>query len=245
MSSSSGTKVLHSGEGADELLFGYDRFTRTRSILMNENIDKGKVLSNIYYGGGLDRASEVDELTHGVSDKCEDTEGWDWLSRHYSMWSNDVLQMIFSQKYRLQSLLQRQDRGGMANGVEVRVPFLAPEFVEYVNELPFHAKYNTNQTKKILRDVMNKRLPKRILSKEKQGSPSFVSNFLESKHGYSEILKMVSRKNGFCQSFLNGKKAIDMVHHHYLISRNHSTIMWMFLSLEVWQDVWIIKKDAV
>jgi len=125
----------------------------------------------------------------------------------------------------------------MANSVEVRVPFLAPDFVKWVNELPFNVKYSSNQTKKILRDVMDKRLPNRIISKSKQGSPSFISNFLKSKQGYSIILKMVSRKNGFCQSFLNGKKAVDMVNDHYMISNNHGTIMWMFLSLEVWHDV--------
>ena len=237
ISSSFGIKVLQSGEGSDELLFGYDRFTRTSSILMNENNNKDAILSNIYYGGGLDRVLEIDELTFGISDPCRDTESWDWLSKYYSTWSNDMLQMIYSQKYRLQSLLQRQDRGGMANSVEVRVPFLAPDFVKWVNELPFNVKYSSNQTKKILRDVMDKRLPNRIISKSKQGSPSFISNFLKSKQGYSIILKMVSRKNGFCQSFLNGKKAVDMVNDHYMISNNHGTIMWMFLSLEVWHDV--------
>jgi asparagine synthase (glutamine-hydrolysing) len=245
LSSSLGVKVLQSGEGADELLFGYSRFTRTRDILMTNNSDKDSVLSNIYYGGGLDRVSEIDELTNGVSDKCIDTESWDWLSRHYSTWPNDTLQMIYSQKYRLQSLLQRQDRGGMANGVEVRVPFLSPEFVKWVNELPLSVKYDSYQTKKILRDVMNKRLPKRILSKNKQGSPSFISSFLESKHGYSTILKMVSRENGFSQSFLNGKKAVDLVHDHYLSSGNHGVIMWMFLSLEVWHNTWILKEDKI
>ena len=244
-SSSLGVKVLQSGEGADELLFGYSRFTRTRDILMTNNSDKDSVLSNIYYGGGLDRVSEIDELTNGVSDKCIDTESWDWLSRHYSTWPNDTLQMIYSQKYRLQSLLQRQDRGGMANGVEVRVPFLSPEFVKWVNELPLSVKYDSYQTKKILRDVMNKRLPKRILSKNKQGSPSFISSFLESKHGYSTIFKMASRENGFSQSFLNGKKAVDLVHDHYLSSGNHGVIMWMFLSLEVWHNTWILKEDKI
>jgi asparagine synthase (glutamine-hydrolysing) len=242
-SSSLGIKVLHSGEGADELLFGYDRFTRTSDILKNSNIDKDIVLGNIYYGAGIDRVSDIEDLTYGVSDKCEDTESWEWLSKYHSTWSNDTLQMIFSQKFRLQSLLQRQDRGGMANSVEIRIPFLAPKFVKWVNEMPFDAKYNQKTTKKILRDVMSKRLPKRILSKSKQGSPSFISSFLESKSGYSMILRLVSRKDGFCQSFLNGKKAVSMVHEHYTHSKNHGVIMWKFLSLEIWHNVHMKGED--
>ena len=46
---------------------------------------------------------------------------------------NEV-QTIFSQKFRMQSLLQRQDRACMAFGVESRAP-LKPSFVKWANSL--------------------------------------------------------------------------------------------------------------
>ena len=242
-SSSKGIKVLLSGEGADEILFGYDRFINTRKILMGMDDEKELVISNIYYGAGLDKKSDIEDLTLKISHKAEDMESWDWLSMNYKKWNNDTLQLIYSQKYRLMSLLQRQDRQGMAIGVEVRVPFLAPELVKWVNELPFEFKYSINQTKKILRDTMRNKLPNRIIAKNKQGSPSIISHLLNSAEGYSNIKKMISRKDGFCQSFLNGDKANTIVNNHFNTINKNSTILWRFMALEIWHDIFIKQEN--
>ena len=161
------------------------------------------------------------------------------INHYYDKWSKDTLQMIYSQKFRLQSLLQRQDRIGMANGVEVRSPFIRPDFVNWCNCLPNEYKISSGKNKKILRDIMKGNLHEKILNGMKMGSPSFVENWLNNKDSYPFILRIVSNKDGFIQSYLNGNKAIQIIHDHYQGSQSFSYIIWLFLVLETWHNVFI------
>ena len=133
-----GLKVLLSGEGSDEIFFGYDRFLRTSAFLVDE-ADRQKKLRHLYFGGGLHSIDVVKELTERVSDGAENTASWKWLETYLDE-SPDLLQQIFSQKFRLQMLLQRQDRIGMADSIEIRVPFLRPELVKWSNKLPVESE---------------------------------------------------------------------------------------------------------
>jgi asparagine synthase (glutamine-hydrolysing) len=57
----------------------------------------------------------------------------------------------------------------MAHGVEVRVPFLDLELVNYVNNLPSSFKMNNKQTKLILKDIAREVLPRQIINRKKTG----------------------------------------------------------------------------
>jgi asparagine synthase (glutamine-hydrolysing) len=56
-------------------------------------------------------------------------------------------------------LLRYADRNSMANGVEVRLPFLSHELVAFLFSLPSHFKIREGWTKWILRTSMNNTLP--------------------------------------------------------------------------------------
>lgn len=236
LSSKKNIKVLMSGEGADELLFGYDRFVRTKNFLSKNN-DKNTNMKHLFFGGGVNNLNIINDLTRRSN--YHDLETWKWLDKHYSDWSFDKLQMVYSQKYRLESLLQRQDRVGMSNGVEIRVPFLSPSMVNWCNELPTKYKISSGQTKKVLKDVMKNYLPNKMVYLKKQGSPSFISSWIDSKYSYEFISKLVSDNNGFCQAFLNGNKAKQIVQQHYLGNYQYSYIIWLMLVLEIWHSIFI------
>mgnify|MGYP000312396385 CR=1 FL=1 len=236
IASSKNIKVLLSGDGADEILFGYERFRRTKSIISNSK-DKDFVARHLYYGGGIDNVGIINELTN--KDNSEKSESWQWIDKHFDHWSGDTLQLIYSQKFRLQALLQRQDRVGMSNGVEIRVPFLMPEFVDWCNCLSDEYKSGSGESKKFLKDSMKGNLPNSVLHQKKMGSLSFITQWLESQESFKFLLRIVSNKNGFCQSYLNGNMAVKIVNDHYLGIQSYSYIIWLFLVLEVWHNVFI------
>ncbi len=65
--------------------------------------------------------------------------------------------------------LNYTDKLSMANGVEVRVPFLDTELVDWSATIPVQFKMKGTQTKYILRKLMKKYLPKEILFRRKTG----------------------------------------------------------------------------
>ncbi len=228
------TKVLLSGEGSDELLYGYDRFVRTRSQLAHVRSSEER-RSLLYFGGGTHSVDVVKALTAGVANGAEATETWQWLEKHDDQ-PIDVLQTIFSQKYRLQTLMQRQDRVGMAHSIEIRVPFLKPTFVSWVNSLPIGEKFDgsSHTTKHILRRVMSGKLPDRLLSKAKDGFPSDMMGWLRGDQMRRLTSDLISDPDGFCQNHLNGAYANEIVSAHFDGRRQLDVLIWNLFSLELW-----------
>lgn len=66
-------------------------------------------------------------------------------------------------------MLTKVDMMSMANSLEVRVPFLDHEVVNYVFTLPDHYKVDGKQRKKILRDAFRHDLPPELYTRNKQG----------------------------------------------------------------------------
>jgi len=66
-------------------------------------------------------------------------------------------------------ILVKTDRAAMANGLELRAPFLDKELVEFVYSLPFQYKIDEVEDKRLLRETYRNTLPKSILGRKKQG----------------------------------------------------------------------------
>ncbi|MDP3791593.1 MAG: asparagine synthase (glutamine-hydrolyzing) [Candidatus Omnitrophota bacterium] len=72
-------------------------------------------------------------------------------------------------KFHLPSILAKVDRMSMANGLEVRVPLLNKQLVEFCLNLPDEAKRYRLRGKRILREAIADRAPKESFSRPKAG----------------------------------------------------------------------------
>jgi asparagine synthase (glutamine-hydrolysing) len=84
-------------------------------------------------------------------------------------------------------LLMFADKLSMAHSLEVRVPYLDREVVEYVERLPAHFKVRTRTQKWLHRQVCQDFLPKRILTRKKRG---FATNVVDQWFRDSSSNKM-------------------------------------------------------
>lgn len=66
-------------------------------------------------------------------------------------------------------ILHKTDRASMYNSLEVRVPFLDTDVVEYVMSLPTNYKITPRKQKRILKKAFDDVLPETILKRKKQG----------------------------------------------------------------------------
>jgi asparagine synthase (glutamine-hydrolysing) len=71
--------------------------------------------------------------------------------------------------FHLPSILAKVDRMSMANGLEVRVPFLSRHMVEFCLNLPDDAKRHQGRGKRILREAIAGRIPPGSFSRPKAG----------------------------------------------------------------------------
>ena len=66
-------------------------------------------------------------------------------------------------------ILYKCDRMSMAHSLEVRPPFLDHRLVDFAARLPSHLKIQGKTTKRVLRELVSKKLPAEIMNRRKEG----------------------------------------------------------------------------
>jgi asparagine synthase (glutamine-hydrolysing) len=79
------------------------------------------------------------------------------------------LQYIDCQTMLLDNLLMKADKLSMAHGLEVRVPFLARRLVEFGLGLPRESKIGLMRDKRLMRQLLQPRLGRRLANRPKRG----------------------------------------------------------------------------
>lgn len=181
--------VLLDGQGADEILAGYNKYIHwylqevvNRNRFKKFSREKLKFSANkIPYRWGLRNiiaawlpshvsiALEKKEynriaFNHDISKEFLQTaKGREWEGIHKPVVTklNDILYFNTMQNG-LEELLRYCDRNSMAHGVEVRLPFLYDELVRFIFSLPSDLKMNDGFTKYILRKTVETKLPSSI-----------------------------------------------------------------------------------
>jgi asparagine synthase (glutamine-hydrolysing) len=143
--------VVLSGEGADELFWGYDRiFKWAHNIKDNINISE----FDQYYCYGTHKDDEV------IDYALENLTG------------NRPIDKIayYFQIIHLQGLLRRLDNSTMLCSVEARVPFVDHRLVEMMAGTPFEWRMG-NSFKEPLKRLFSELIPKEIIERKKIGFP--------------------------------------------------------------------------
>ena len=208
-----GVTVLLDGQGADEMLAGYEFYRNTykRSLVKSTNSPK-------FYDGGLKALLiNVFPSVYGIykKNKLEKI-----LEQRYKEvgYHSDFIHQILTYPYpeevhidlydhlrhdlimgNLEDLLRYADRNSMAHSREVRLPFLNHELVEFVLELPDSYKIHNEWTKWIQRIALEPSLPPEITwRKDKIGYEPPQKDWM-SDPNFQEIIqqgKSILHQNG-------------------------------------------------
>lgn len=103
------------------------------------------------------------------------TSGGDYSRGLFAKVSGDQLlnQMLFvdTKTWLPDDLLIKADKITMANSLELRVPFLDHEVLEFAATLPTDFKVKGRETKRVLKQAFSGRVPTEILTRKKTGFP--------------------------------------------------------------------------
>jgi asparagine synthase (glutamine-hydrolysing) len=130
-------------------------------------------------------------------------------------------------------ILTKVDRATMGVSLEGRVPFLDHRVVEFAWRLPLSLKIRNNQRKWILRQVLYKYIPKRLVDRPKMGFGIPIDFWLRgSLRDWAEDLLDVSRmrQEGFFEASIVWKKWKE----HISCDRNWQYDLWDILMFQSW-----------
>jgi asparagine synthase (glutamine-hydrolysing) len=145
-----------------------------------------------------------------------------------------LIQYLDFKTYLPGDILVKVDRASMSHSLEVRVPILDHELVEWVSGLPPEFKLRGHRSKFLFKKALEPYLPRDVLYRPKMGFAVPLANwFRTSLHQRVRrgILGGVLTDTGFFnEQFL--KQLID---EHQSGSAQHSGILWALLMFEAFQ----------
>jgi asparagine synthase (glutamine-hydrolysing) len=131
--------------------------------------------------------------------------------------------------------LEKVDRSTMAQSVEVRVPFLDHDLVDYVVSLPACLKVNWRQKKRLLRKALRGTVPNDILNGPKVGFGVPFSAWMRGTPA-DRLLDALTVSGGRAGAVLDRRNIELRVQQHRSGRRDHGFMLWKCLQLVLWLE---------
>ena len=258
-------KVCLSGEGADEIFGGYNIYHEPYSVSWYNKIPyfirkcigilvypfrnytgfnflyrRSKKIEDRYIGNAF--IFEPNDAKKIVNFNYGNKTYKDFTKPYYDKVSDlDVvtkMQYIDFNFWLIYDILLKADKMSMANSLEVRVPYLDREVIEYASKLPSKYKIVGNETKYAFRKVAKEELADKVADKKKLGFPVPIREWLKEDDVYQEV------KNMFLESgyFFKPKKIIKLLDDHKAGKRDNSRKIWTIYTFLVWYQEYFIKR---
>jgi len=135
-------------------------------------------------------------------------------------------------------LLIKADKMTMANGLELRVPFLDHKLVEFAATLPNASKLSGKGEKTMLRKAMRGVLPDAIIDRPKKGFPIPIESWLRTSLRQFTRDHLLARDSA-CSRFVNRDELVRLVQEHEQGEVNRSQEIWTLLVFEFWHQHFI------
>ena len=211
-------KVLFTGDGADEILGGYNRmFIYYMAYLYKENYNKK--FQEIIYSRKLNKnkiINDVKKLLNQINSNKHDFENNE-VFKYVNKSKLSNLKKIYELKYNklrntqcdifkktlknsiftndLQMALRMIDRNSMSASIENRAPFLDHKFIDYVFSINTEDFFKNNTTKSMLRYSMKGLNSDKILNQKiKYGRPNNDYYFI-NKVIFKDYLDQIESSN--------------------------------------------------
>lgn len=246
--------VTLDGQGADEMLGGYDYFygsyfkellkTFRWMTLLKESgsyVIKNPTMSAIPYfiyymlPGGLKKIAERKRFGK-VSD--------DFYLQHCKestiaadLYNPKSLHDFFLQhfEYKLEHLLKWDDLNSMNSSIESRIPFLDHNLVEKTLSMPSGQILKNGLTKYVLRESVKDILPPKIYNRiDKKGFETPSDEWFRTKPFQVYIQELLNSKRFQNRGYLDVKDCRQKYQRHLEGKINVSKEIWKWINLEVW-----------
>jgi len=264
--------VVLSGEGADEILAGYGIYKRMLAIeaaygqFPRLTPWVARNLASVFPGQVVQRYARwaslpMEERYRGVSMGMPTALRCELLGRQAgqtaaddafrfcfeSVPKKDVLNRMLYADAKIwlpDDLLLKADKMTMANGLELRVPFLDHKLVEFAATLPAHLKLKGSTGKFLLREAMKNVLPKRIINRAKKGFPVPTESWLRGdlKNFVHDTLLA---SNAACRGYMEPRVIERIVGEHERGTENRRQELWTLLVFEIWHKLFIGRHAEV
>ncbi len=255
--------VVLSGEGADEVLAGYSIYSKMLAIerlrrfpgarllapalarlVPHEKLQKYLRLAGLPLEAryrGVCRGLLQDHKTAVLRNRLDPRRLDDLYSGYFlgveGAAALNRLLYVDTKVWLPDDLLMKADKMTMATALELRVPFLDHELVEWAATLPENSKLNGGSGKHLLREAMRGILPEAILTRSKKGFPVPTAPWLSGRLRDFAHDALLAPDSG-CRRYMDVQGLRQIVREHQQGLDRHEEI-WTLLVFEFWHRLFI------
>lgn len=262
-----GLKVMLNGQGADELLTGYDYHhevyyktlaRRWHPIKLTRELNKSFYVRaaskerkrKFLHGLLLQFFGTGDFLGDLFAYKLPDDSylSADFKSKHRTtardynayQWRNAELGAVMDTEFtrlRLPYLLRFEDKNSMAHSVESRLPFLDYTLVEFSFALPFCFKFRNGQTKAILRSAFKGVMPEHIRTNQKKQGWSGV-DAVWFRDFLKEMIEDIVHSPDFNEiGYFDVSRVQAMYKNFFEGKESFNPVLWRIINFYLWKKM--------
>lgn len=264
-------KVVLSGAGGDEIFGGYPwRYYRA---VVNDNFEH-YAFKYYSYWQRLLTESEFSDLTEPVRAHAGGFSAWETFRSVFSgnfgrpRTPEDFVNcsLYFEAKTFLHGLLVIEDKLSMAHGLEMRVPFLDNDLVDFAMRVPVAQKLGnlqnivrlnenepgrktrkyferTRDGKLLLRKAMEQHVPVEVSASAKRGFSAPDESWFRGE-SIDYVREVLLSKNAWIWSVLDQRTGRKLVEEHLDGRENRRLLVWSLLSLEHWAKAFLMLSPA-
>ena len=149
------------------------------------------------------------------------------------------MQYVDMHLWLVHDILMKGDKMGMANSLEVRVPFLDKKVLELAQTLPLHYKVRAPKTKVALRGAAEKVIRSKTAEKKKLGFPIPIRVWLKEDAYYNRVKEMFL--SDAAKKFFDTELLVKMLDEHKHAKHanektDNSRKIWTVYIFLVWYD---------
>lgn len=262
-------KVVMSGEGSDEFFGGYNIYKEYYSIqaiarlpkpikkvihafakklpdvkgksyllrsttpLSQRYIGNAKIFENEQVAKVMVNADPNYTYQHVLAPlykHCEEM-GYDYIT---------TMQFIDMNTWLQGDILIKGDKMSMAHSLELRVPFLDQEVMEVASHLSLKQKVTKENTKVLLRQAFDGKIPQHVVEKKKLGFPTPIRVWLKSDLG--DIVKKTIT-DADVDAYINKDYVLKLLADHQKDVKDYSRQVWTVFIFCLWHQMIIEKKN--
>ncbi|MFZ0320834.1 MAG: asparagine synthase (glutamine-hydrolyzing) [Candidatus Sulfotelmatobacter sp.] len=148
---------------------------------------------------------------------------------------------VDTKTYMVGDILTKVDRMSMATSLEVRVPLLDHELVEWVTSLPLEWKLRGAHQKYILRKLAERvGVPREALYRPKQGFAMPLVHWIRNELK-DLIMSVLLEPRTLQRGYFNQEGIKLLLDEHFCRRRDHSSGIWRLLIFELWHRNYLEK----
>ncbi|HVU99204.1 MAG TPA: asparagine synthase (glutamine-hydrolyzing) [Puia sp.] len=247
--------VALSGDGADELFWGYGRYGQWRdaSLTLPGNRSVSRQMGSFlrpFLPSGYWRSSAALQLEKDpvkrhfnlfaspVMTQLEEKAVW-----QYPIWAlagidrirhrDDLVSLLDVKTYLADAMLHKVDRASMAASLEVRVPYLDNTVIDYSLSLPLSEKSDAvYRHKAILKKLLTRLAPHYPVDRPKKGFNFPLDSWL--RNHWCDKTRQLIDKDTLTALGLEAKPYLDIVKRYYAGDKNNCIPVWYLLNLALW-----------